>query len=86
MQPLYITLIIVTLVSLAIVVVKFTSKSRQQLAHSDEGFVVLSLRDPKPVAASRSEKKLALATADKQKAVELDQKVDDAIQRLILMN
>jgi hypothetical protein len=74
------------MVSLAIVIVKLTSRSRRQLAHSNEGFVVLSIRDPKPVASSRGEKKLALATANQQKAVELDQKVDDAIRRLILMN
>jgi hypothetical protein len=74
------------LVSLAILAVKLTSKFRRQPSHSDEGFVVLSLRDPQPVAAERSTKKLRLALANQQQAVELDQKVDDAIHRLILMN
>jgi hypothetical protein len=93
----FIGLILVTLASLAIVAVTYTAKSRRQLvltnrperrlAHSDEGSVVLPVRDPQSAPTSRSGKKLALATAAKQEqAVALDHQVDDTIRRLILMS
>ncbi len=97
MQPMFITLILVTLATLSIVAVTYTARSRRQLAlanrpglrltHSDEGSVVLPVRDAKSVPTGRGAKKLALTTAAKQQqAVALDHQVDDTIRRLILMN
>jgi hypothetical protein len=90
----YIGLIVVTLASMAIVVVTYTAKSRRQMAlanrperrltHSDEGSVVLPVRDAR---ADKAAKKLALTPAARQEqAVALDHQVDDTIRRLILMN
>ncbi len=93
----FIGLILVTLASMAIVAVTYTAKSRRQmalanrperrLAHSDEGSVVLPVRDAQSAPTSKAAKKLALTSAARQEqAVALDQKVDDTIRRLILMN
>ncbi len=97
MNPMFIGLILVTLASMAIVAVTYTAKSRRQLAlanrperrlaHSDEGSVVLPVRDAQSARADKAAKKLALTPAAKQEqAVALDHQVEDTIRRLILMN
>jgi hypothetical protein len=96
-NPMFIGLILVTLASLAIVAMTYTAKSRRQLAlanrperrlaHSDEGSVVLPVRDAKSVPTGKAAKKLALTPAARQEqAVALDHQVDDTIRRLILLN
>jgi hypothetical protein len=93
----FIALILVTLASMAIVAVTYTAKSRRQLAlanrperrlaHSDEGSVVLPVRDAQSAPTGKAAKKLALTpAAKKEQAVALDHQVDDTIRRLILMN
>ena len=97
MNPMFIGLILVTLASLAIVAMTYSAKSRRQLAlsnrperrlaHSDEGSVVLPVRDAKSVPTGKAAKKLARTPAARQEqAVALDHQVDDTIRRLILMN
>jgi hypothetical protein len=97
MNPMFISLILVTLALMAVVAVTYANKSRRQLAvanrpgrrltHSDEGSVVLPVRAPESAPISRAAKKLALSTAaKKEQAVELDHQVDDTIRRLILMS
>jgi hypothetical protein len=92
-NPLYIALVLLSFTTLAIAAVAYTAKSRRQvalslrpkqLAHSDEGSVVVPVRNS--ASTSRAAKKLELFTANQEQAVALDQKVDDTIRRLILMN
>jgi hypothetical protein len=96
-NPMFIGLILVTLASMAIVAMTYAAKSRRQLApanrperriaHSDEGSVVLPVRNAQSASTGKAAKKLALTPAARQEqAVALDHQVDDTIRRLILMN
>lgn len=97
MQPMYLALIFVTLASFAIVAVKYAARLKRQpalaegaaqrLTRSVEGSLVVPVRVPAKLAARLKSGQQALTEAARQEqATALDQKVDDTIRRLILMN